>query len=145
MNLEMPARFKMEDLERLLNERFRRIGAAFDSVPAVVPSSGGGTGSGSGSGGGGAVLSVQLAEILPVSLANGPGVTTVSSTTNASSGALLAVEIQQGPAGWMQIAWSAQFAAGTGVDISMGANEITRKLFLGRADGLWHEWTTMGA
>lgn len=142
MNLEMPARFAAEDLPRLLNERFRRIGAALSSVSTTVQSGGGTV---SGSGGSGTVVSVQQAEILPVLLANGPGVTVVSSTTAATIGALLAVEIQQGPAGGMQIAWSAQFAAGTGVDIAMNSNEITRKLFLGKADELWHEWTTMGA
>lgn len=145
MNLEMPARYNAEDLTRLLNERFRRIGAAFASAPAAVPVSSGGGSGGSGSGAGGTVVTVQQAEMLPVALANGPGVTVVGSTTAATFGALLAVEIQQGPAGGMQIAWSAQFASGTGVDIAMGSNEITRKLFLGKADGLWHEWTSMGA
>lgn len=146
MNLELPARYRPEDLERLLNERFRRITAALSKVQVSAPtstSSGGGTGTGGG--GTGTIVLSQSTEILMVNLANGPGVTLVASATNATAGAWLAVEIGQGPLGGMQIVWSVQFAAGTGVDIAMGGNEKTRKLFLGKEDGRWHEWTSMGA
>lgn len=91
--------------------------------------------SGGGVGGGGG-------EALDVDLDDGPGSTAISSLTDATAGAVLGVTITQSAVGGRAVTWSSQFAAGTGTDILMEANEVTKKLFIGKLDGKWHEFST---
>lgn len=90
-------------------------------------------------GGGGA----GTVETLTVDLVDGPGTTTVSSVNDAVEGALLAVTITQSAVGGRQVAWSAQFAAGTSPDIPMWAGTSQKKLFVGKADGKWHDFSQL--
>lgn len=86
-----------------------------------------------------------LTRTLDVALPDGAGTTTISAPNDASEGSLLAVEITQGGStGGQEIAWSAQFAPSTTVDIPMEPGERTRKLFVGKADGLWYEFSQLG-
>lgn len=81
---------------------------------------------------------------LDVQLPDGSGTTTISSASDATLGAILAVTIEQGPStGGHQIAWSTQFAASTAVDIPMLPGERVKKLFVGLADGKWHDFAQL--
>lgn len=84
-----------------------------------------------------------LATPLMVDLVDGPGTTTISSAADATEGAILAVVITQSAVGGREIAWSAQFASGTTPDIPMLANEQIKKLFIGLADGKWHDFAQL--
>lgn len=90
---------------------------------------------GSGAGGG---------EALDVDLDDGPGTTAISSATDATAGAVLGVTITQSAVGGREVTWSSQFAAGTSTDILMEPNDVTKKLFIGKLDGKWYEFSTSG-
>ncbi len=92
-------------------------------------------------GGGGA----GTVETLTADLVDGPGTTTLSSVNDPTLGAILAVKIEQSAVGGRQIAWSSQFAASTSTDIGMWANAITKRLFVGMADGKWHDYSQLSA
>lgn len=144
VNLELPPRYKADDLERLLNERFRRIAA-------LLPTSGSG---GTSTGGSTTVVvttpppatgTLQLMEVLTVPLADGPGLQNISSVSDPVENALLAVDIMQSAVGGMEIAWSAQFAPGTSPDIPMLPLSRLKKLFVGKADLKWHDFSQLSA
>lgn len=90
-------------------------------------------------GGGGA----GTVETLTVNLVDGPGTTTVSSVNDAVEGALLAVDITQSAVGGREIAWSSQFHSNVSPDIPMWANSRVKKLFVGKADGKWHDFSQL--
>lgn len=111
--------------------------ANFLDVFKAFLTGGGGATSGGAAGGGGAIVSGGVT-IQEVTLADGPGTTTISATIDASAGAVLAMDIAQSAVGGRQIAWSSQFSSGTSVNILMGPNEHTKKIFIGLSDSKWY-------
>lgn len=87
---------------------------------------------------------IGVASTLAVDLVDGPGTTNITSATDATDGAVLAVTITQSAVGGRQITWSSQFASDTSPDIPLLPNSVIKKIFVGRPDGKWHEFSQLG-
>lgn len=111
--------------------------ASFLDVFKAFLTGGGGATSGGAAGGGGAIVTGGVT-VQEVTLVDGPGTTTISASIDASPGAVLAMDISQSAVGGRQIAFSAQFATGTNVNIPMGPNERIKKIFIGLSDSKWY-------